>query len=59
MKNNGTNKETSVKTNDASEYTNSSHEIMTTVPVSKLRQNGYVMIQGHPCKITYMTVSMT
>lgn len=59
MENSNTNKETQVKTINAPEYMNSPPELMTTVPVSKLRQNGYAMIQGHPCIITYRAVSMS
>lgn len=54
-----TNKEIPVKTNNAPEYTNNPPELMAVVQANQLRQNGYAMIQGHPCKITYMTVSMT
>lgn len=31
--------------------------LSTPVPVSQLRKNGFVLIQGHPCKITEMTTS--
>lgn len=59
MENNDTNKETSVKTNNAPEYMNSPPELMTVVQANQLRQGGYAMIQGHPCRITYRTVSMS
>ncbi len=33
------------------------NDYVTPINVSKLRQNGYAMIQGHPCKIVAMTTS--
>ena len=48
-----------VKINDIikNEIINEINQGTKTVKCSDLRQNGYAMIQGHPCKIVHITTA--